>query len=107
MNRDAYLSLMQFPKEWTDWEMVPGLFVDLQSAQYEPGHEDGSEHDRHGVFQWWLKQNPTAEQLVLLARLSWIDPDPLMAGYVRECIQAQPNFSAAVADAISTPYHRT
>lgn len=106
MDRQSYLDLMQFPPEWQAWGMLPIEFVDAQRAEYKAGHEDGSEHDRHGVFQWCLKQGLSVEQLVRLSRLTWLDPDQIMAGYVRECIAKQPQLNPDVAAALTTPYHR-
>jgi hypothetical protein len=106
MDRQSYLNLMQFPPEWQDWNMLPFDLVDAQRAGYEAGHEHGSEHDRHSVFQWWLKQGAGTELLILLAHLTWLDPDQVMAGYVRDCIAKQPQFNSTVAAAIATSYHR-
>lgn len=60
----GYLRLMNFPAEWEAWGMLPRSFGSEQSVLYEPGHEGASEHDRHSVFQWWLRQNPPTETLV-------------------------------------------
>lgn len=106
MNRDTYIELMKFPPEWIEWEMLPVESIRQMIETYEPGMENASEHDRHGAFQWWLKGHPTATQLVTLARLSWLDPDEGMAGYVRECIAQLPELSADVAEALASPYHR-
>ncbi len=106
MDRDSYIEIMAFPGEWERWGMLPDESLALLIAGYEPGHEAASEHDRHGVFQWWLKRQLTTEQLITLARLSWLDPDPHMGGYVRECISSHAGFTPAVAEAIASPYHR-
>jgi hypothetical protein len=106
MNRETYIGLMKFPSEWSEWEMLPGDIIDLQISEYRPGQESASEHARHGVFQWWIRMGATEKQLVSLARLSWIDPDPPMGNYVRECMAKFGTQSTAVADAIASPYHR-
>ena len=107
MNRDTYIKLMKFPAEWTEWDLLPAEFILKMIETYEPGMENSAEHDRHGVFQWWLKQQPTTAQLVMLARLSWLDPDEPMAGYVRECIAKLPELSEEVVAALASPYHRS
>ena len=106
MTIDEYLTLMQFPPEWRLWDMLPLDFAMEQMELYQQGNESASEHDRHGVFQWWLRRNPSAGTLVQLAQLSWLDPDHPMAGYVRECIGTQPHCNAEVRLALSTPYRR-
>jgi len=106
VNRDTYIKLMKFPAEWTEWDMLPVESIRQMIETYKPGMENASEHDRHGAFQWWLKGRPTPEQLVMLARLSWLDPDEAMGGYVRECIAQIPNLSADVVEALASPYHR-
>jgi len=100
MELRRYLELMEFPAEWEAWDMLPRAFVNEQSASYAPGHEEASEHDRNGVFQWWLRQNAPAETLVKLVELSWLDPDQVMAESVRESIARQPNFDNEVDAAL-------
>ena len=106
MDRKTYIELMAFPSEWTDWEMLPDESIRQMLETYEPGMENASEHDRHGAFQWWLRAQPTDAELVKLVRLSWLDPDKLMGGYVRECIASRPGLSPSVAEAVASPYHR-
>lgn len=106
MDRESYLLLMDFPPEWSDWNMLPDHVIEGLIASYEPGHEHASEHDRHGVFQWWIHMGGSEAQLVALARLTWLDPDELMGNYVRECMEALAGGSEAVANAIASPYHR-
>ena len=106
MKHSDWLKLMQFPPEWTAWDLIPPELVALQLSGYEPGHEDASEHDRHGAFQWWLMRHPVAEVLVQLARLSWVDPDQLMAHDVRNCIARQSGDDIEVGEALAIPYRR-
>ena len=106
MTLDQYLALMQFPAEWQLWKLLPVEFAQQQMALYRAGDEAAPEHDRHGVFQWWLRREPMPDVLIQLACLSWLDPDPLMGRHVRECISAQPNCNAEVRYALSTPYER-
>ncbi|HZX78562.1 hypothetical protein [Lysobacter sp.] len=104
MELSRYLTLMNFPAEWEAWDMLPRAFVSEQSALYELGHEEAAEHDRHGVFQWWLTQNPPTETLVKLVGLSWLDPDQVMAGAVRQCIARQPDLSKEVNSELQRPF---
>ena len=85
MNIEAYLKLMNFPKEWKDWNMLPedSVLKDLISS-YKPGMENASEHDRNGFFHYWLKKNPDKETLVKLVKLSALDPDKPMAQSLRK-----------------------
>ena len=106
MTLDEYLTLMQFPPEWQTWALLPAEFAAEQLSLYKSGNENASEHDRHGIFQWWLLRKPDAELLIKLARLSWLDPDQPMAGYVRSCIEAQPHCNAEVRLALTTPFRR-
>jgi hypothetical protein len=106
MTDTEYLRLMRFPPEWVEWRMVPYAFLRTQMASYVPGNEAAPEHDRHGVFQWWLRQKPDGDALIRLARLSWLDPDADMGAYVRTCLSGQENFGPAVETAMSTPYRR-
>ena len=85
------------------WGMIPDELAVIQVDGYQPGHEDASEHDRHGAFQWWIKRDPDADVLVKLVRLSWLDPDPLMGRSVRRCISSQPHCDDTVREALQSP----
>jgi hypothetical protein len=104
MDQGTYLTLMQFPPEWLSWQMLPVDFLAEQASRYETGHEEASEHDRHGAFQWWLRQQPDADVLVKLVNLTWLDPDQSMAGSVRRCIEQQLHHNADVGHALRNPY---
>jgi hypothetical protein len=106
MNHADWLELMRFPPEWMAWHMIPEALATIQLAGYEPGHEDASEHDRHGAFQWWLKRESDPETLIRLVKLSWLDPDVLMGRSVRKCIAELPNCNSEVRIALDTPYRR-
>ncbi len=87
VTREELICLMRYPKEWVEWEMLPGEFVDAQIATYEPGNENASEHFRNGAFHYWLKRNPSKEILIKLVKLSFLDPDVPMANWLRnDCI---------------------
>ena len=49
------MSLMSFPPLWRELDMIDEDYVLECIARYRPGHEDASEHDCHGLFQFWLK----------------------------------------------------
>lgn len=83
MDRSDYIALMKFPKEWVAFDMLPQELVSQLMALYEPGHECASEHDRNGVFHWWLKKQPEKPVLEKLALLTFLDPDQIMAEDVR------------------------
>ncbi len=104
MTHQEWLQLMAFPLEWSEWGLLPQELADMQLSRYEPGHEQSPEHDRHGAFQWWLSRDPSDEVLVKLARLTWLDPDEPMGGYVRECIAAMGVPSTSVAQALEQRY---
>lgn len=88
LNREEYLDLMSFPKEWRSLGLLPDELVDQLIETYEPGNEQASEHDRNGVFHWWLKQSPKKDVLISLVHLSFLDPDQVMATDVRTHIFA-------------------
>ncbi len=77
--------------------MYPEKLAAIQISKYQPGHEAASEHDRCGAFHWWLKQEPTEQQLINLMKLAHLDPEPLMGADVRTYIVKAKNFSPAVA----------
>ena len=91
MDRTTYLRIMQFPDQWLRYEMIPDDLLEELVRQYEPGHESASEHDRNGVFHWWLKRNPPKDVLVKLVELSFLDPDQVMAKDVRSYILTSEN----------------
>lgn len=84
MTKTEFMVLMRFPAEWDLLHMYPDDLFAIQRAGYEPGHEEGSEHDRNGAFHWWLRQGTTPAQLLNLYHLAALDPDkPLGADVVR------------------------
>jgi len=83
MRREEYLALMSFPKEWRSLGLLPDSLIDQLIDIYEAGNEQASEHDRNGVFHWWLKQSPSKDVLMKLIYLSFLDPDQIMAADVR------------------------
>ncbi len=102
MSVEEYLNLMRFPVEWREWGMLPEAeFLNSLIASYKPGMENASEHDRNGVFHWWLKREPTEAQLISLAKLTLLDPDPLMAGSVKNHIRKAAHYSGAVEAELS------
>lgn len=96
---------MEFPLEWKEWNMLPPkeILSELITL-YKPGMENASEHDRNGVFHWWLKRNPSEEQLILLVKLAKLDPDQLMAqdviGYIKNSANFTQRVSVVVGSAI-------
>ena len=104
MTHREWLALMKFPREWTEWGLLPDALIAIQLSGYRPGHEEASEHNRHGAFQWWLRQNPPKSVLLKLARLTWLDPDPLMAQYVRDSIASKAEVDAELERALNEPY---
>lgn len=87
MTRLQFLELMKFPAEWDQYGMYPEELFQWQIAGYEPGHEEASEHDRNGAFHWWLRQNPSKEELEKLLRLARVDPDAGLGQDVRTYIR--------------------
>ncbi|MGH8038256.1 MAG: hypothetical protein ACREPD_10970 [Stenotrophomonas sp.] len=96
MTADEYLALMQFPKEWKDYGLIPEDLLSQLIATYQPGMENSSEHDRNGAFHWWLKRSPDETVLAQLVTLSYLDPDQLMAADVRSHIALSPHADSEV-----------
>jgi hypothetical protein len=96
MTKDEFLELMKFPRQWDEWGMFPDELVEIQLSGYESGHENASEHDRNGAFHWWLRRDPTVEQLIKLLKLTHLDPDQLMAEDVRSYIRKASNYNHEV-----------
>lgn len=96
MNKSDYMALMNFPGEWIELDMFPDELFEEIKDRYEPGHEDASEHDRNGIFHWWLKKQPEREVLLKLVELSYADPDQVMAADVRRYIAKSKHSDASV-----------
>lgn len=104
MTHAEWLALMNFPAQWSEGGLLPEELQSIQLNGYEPGHEGAPEHDRHGAFQWWLQREVPKETIIRLTRLTWLDPDPLMGGYVRECLAKKYGEDKDIQDAILSPY---
>ncbi len=76
--------------------MYPDALSKVQLEGYKPGHEQASEHDRNGAFHWWLKQEPTEDQLIKLMKLASLDPEPFVGEDVRGYIRKAKNYSLKV-----------
>ena len=87
MTKREFLKLMNFPEEWISLGMYPDELFQWQLSGYRVGHEDASEHDRNGAFHWWLRRNPTRDQLEQLLRLAVLDPDAHLSADVRRHIR--------------------
>ena len=103
MTRIEYLRLMQFSPDWEAWGMISDEWLKGVMATYEPGMENASEHERNGQFHWWLKRDPSTKELITLSKLSWLDPDPLMAEDWRMHIRQARNCCSEVEVALLKP----
>jgi hypothetical protein len=97
MTKNEFLDLMSFPKEWNSLGMYPDELFEWQVTHYQVGHEEAAEHDRNGAFHWWLRRNPTRDQLERLLRLAIIDPDAHLRSDVLRHIRAAAVFDAGLA----------
>lgn len=98
MTKPEFLTLMRFPKEWLELDMYPDALFNWQITGYEPGHEDGAEHDRNGAFHWWLKRTPTKIELKNLMLLAALDPDVFVAEDIRKYVRLSPSFCEELAE---------
>ncbi|MHA6881789.1 hypothetical protein [Ralstonia pseudosolanacearum] len=92
-----FVQLMRFPVEWITLEMYPDELFQWQLAGYQPGHEEGVEHDRNGAFHWWFRRQPTKIELEKLLRLAALDPDPLLGEDLRQYIRKASAFGEQLA----------
>jgi hypothetical protein len=98
MTKFEFLQLMRFPREWIELDMYPDELFKWQVNGYEPGHEDGAEHDRNGAFHWWLKKPLSIFQLQKLLRLAALDPDTFVADDIRKYIRICPSYCHEVEE---------
>lgn len=77
MTRNDFIRLMQYPREWQVWNMLPDDLIDAQMAEYRPGDERDAARYRNAAFHYWLQTEPGKDMLLKLIRLSYLDPDPL------------------------------
>lgn len=95
------MRLMSIPQEWDALGMYPDELVQEQLARYRSGDERAPEHDRNGMFHWWLRRNPPTEILMMLAKLTHLDSDTLMAEDVRSHIRRSANYTSQVERALA------
>lgn len=82
MNKNEFIKLMRYPREWIEWDMLPDELIRAQIAKYERG--SAPERCRNEAFHFWLRGRPSKDMLLKLIRLSYLDPDPLMAYSLRK-----------------------
>jgi hypothetical protein len=97
MTRSEFLALMKFPVEWDQYGMYPDELFRWQVSAYQQGHEEASEHDRNGAFHWWLRRNPSKQQLEMLLLLARVDPDEALAQDVRAYLRKAQHFDSDLA----------
>ena len=88
--------ILEFPKEWVTWEMYPDELFNAHRKAFQPGNESDSENERNEVFHFWLSKELTEDQLTQLAKLSLLDPDPIMAEKIQDHIQKHKNCTSSV-----------
>jgi hypothetical protein len=88
--------LLEFPKEWLEWEMYPDEVFVEHRKQFLPGNESDSENERNEAFHYWLSRELTEDQLLKLVKLSQLDPDPLMAKEIQKHIEQHKNYTPKV-----------
>lgn len=96
MSKNQFIKMMHFPCEWMIYSMYPDELFYNQINNYRAGDEEGCEHDRNGAFHWWLRKEPSEDELIKLIKLTYLDPDPLMASDVHNYIRLAKNFSDKV-----------
>lgn len=84
MTNDDFIKLMQYPREWVEWGLLPSELLNGQVAEYKRGGARASAHYRSGAFDFWLARRPSKGVLLKLIRLSFLDPDPLMGYSLRK-----------------------
>ena len=83
--------LLEFPKEWLDWEMYPEEIFLAHRKLFLPGNESDSENERNEAFHYWLSRELSEDQFLKLVKLSHLDPDPLMAENIQAHIKKHKN----------------
>ena len=94
--KERLAGLLEFPKEWLEWEMYPDDMFLAHRRQFLPGNESDSENERNEVFHFWLSKELSEDQLIQLVKLSQLDPDPLMAEDIRNHIEKHKNCTPKV-----------
>lgn len=97
MTKAEFLKLMRFPPQWQELGMYPDELFEWQVSRYQPGHEEGSEHDRNGAFHWWLRSSPSEDALEKLLRLAFLDSDHALRDDVRGYIRKAESFNDRLA----------
>ena len=101
MTRNEFIQMMQYPREWLEWDMLPDELIDAQMAEYQLGSEHDSGRFRNAAFHFWLRKRPGKEVLLKLIKLSYLDPDPLSSyAFRKECITNAENSDDEVAQAL-------
>lgn len=101
MTRNQFIQMMQYPREWLEWDMLPDELIDAQMAEYQLGSEHDSGRFRNAAFHFWLRKRPGKEVLLKLIKLSYLDPDPLSSyAFRKECITNAENSDEEVAQAL-------
>lgn len=73
------LELLNFPKEWYEYDFYPDEVFVLQRkaimSEYDGQQPLATEHFRYAAFSWWIKNYNDLNQLSILQELARFDPD--------------------------------
>ncbi len=85
--KNRLAELLHFPKEWLAWGLYPDEMFLAHRKLFQPGNESDSENERNETFHYWLSRELTEDQFIKLVKLSFLDPDPIMAENIRDHIR--------------------
>lgn len=55
MTSHEFIKLMQYPREWLEWDMLPDELINGQLSEYAPGSEQAAERYRNAAFHYGLR----------------------------------------------------
>lgn len=78
VDKREFLEKCQFPKEWVEWDMLPGKILEElyrlhQSNTKKDSDEGGYRNFQLDVFFYWLEGDLTEEHIRKLFRLSFLE----------------------------------
>lgn len=86
--KKIFLNRIKADINWINLDMYPDELFVIQAVNHKKKHEKSPEHNRYGMFLWWLiKKNIQKKEMENLKQLALIDEDIFLKNEILKKIQ--------------------
>lgn len=85
--KKLFLSRLMAHIDWMNFGMYPDELFMIQVIRHKKRHEQSSEHNRNGMFQFWLNKKMSNEEMIKLKKLALLDCDKSLQDFILKQIE--------------------